>query len=486
MQNGITRRELLQAGAGAGALALGASPLVQQALAKSSPGKLTDIEHVVVLIQENRSFDHYFGTLAGVRGFADPGAKSVYEQPGYPAEGYNGVLLPFHISGAVPLGDRCFPDITHQWVPQHQSWDGGAMDGFVRAHLAFDGEEAGPATMAYYEREDIPFYFALAEAFTICDNYHCSVMGPTHPNRLYSLTATIDPEGNNGGPLVETLGPPKFQEFAGRFTWPTMPEQLSASGVSWKVYTGADGGLYDNVLSFFHNYQTDPELKAKGLEPVYPDDFVADIANDELPEVCWINAALNETEHPGYSTAKVGEFVVESLLRRLKSHDLWGSTALFLTWDENGGFFDHVAPPFPEPGTKGEYLTKPDVTNDDGEITGPIGLGFRVPLLVMSPFTRGGFLCSETFDHTSILQFLEKRFGAEVPNLSEWRRENTGDLTSAFNFAKADKHGATLPKIKLTKEELEVGGCEVADPVTVPPNSDPEEGAREWKTPSGP
>jgi phospholipase C len=265
-----------------------------------------------------------------------------------------------------------------------------------------------------------------------------------------------------------------------------MPEQLSANGVSWKVYTGADGGIYDNVLTFFRNYQTDPELAAKAFEPVYPDDFVADIANDELPQVCWINAALNETEHPGYSTAKVGEFVVESLLRRLKSHDLWGSTALFLTWDENGGFFDHVVPPSPEPGTKGEYLTVPDVTNDDGEITGPIGLGFRVPLIVMSPFARGGFLCSDTFDHTSILQFLEKRFGVEVPNLSEWRRDNTGDLTSAFNFAKPDKHGAMLPKIKLTKEELEQGGCEVSDPVTVPPNSPPEEGAREWKTPSGP
>ncbi len=104
------------------------------------------------------------------------------------------------------------------------------MDGFVRAHLAADGPEAGPATMAYYEREDIPFYFALAEAFTICDNYHCSVLGPTHPNRLYSMTGTIDPEGLNGGPLVETLGPPKFQEFAGRFTWPTMPSSYPPRG----------------------------------------------------------------------------------------------------------------------------------------------------------------------------------------------------------------------------------------------------------------
>ena len=225
MQRGMTRRELLQAGAGAGVLALGANPLVQQALAKPSPGKLTDIEHVVILIQENRSFDHYFGTLPGVRGFSDPSAHSTFYQPGYPAPGFEGVLLPFHLTGGT-AGDRCFPDITHQWVPQHQSWDGGAMDGFVRTHLAVDGAEAGPATMAYYERADIPFYYALAEAFTICDNYYCSVLGPTHPNRLYSMSASIDPEGLDGGPLVETLGPPQFEDFAGRFTWTTMPEQL--------------------------------------------------------------------------------------------------------------------------------------------------------------------------------------------------------------------------------------------------------------------
>ncbi len=483
---GITRRELLQAGAGAGALALGANPLIQQALAMR-PGKLTDIEHVVILIQENRSFDHYFGTLPGVRGFADPSVpSSVFYQPGYPAPGYGGQLLPFHLDPSGMSGNRCFPDITHEWAPQHESWDEGAMDGFVRTHLAVDGPEAGPATMAYYERSDIPFYHALAEAFTICDNYHCSVLGPTHPNRLYSMSASIDPEGVNGGPLVETLGPPKFQEFEGRFKWMTMPEQLSAAGVSWKVYTGSSNGLYDNVLNFFEAYKTNPELAARGLDPVYPNDFVADIKNDELPQVSWVNVSLDETEHPGYSSAKVGEFIVESLLHRLKSHGTWDSTALFLTWDENGGFFDHVAPPVPPLGTPGEYLSVEDATGDDGGIMGPIGLGIRVPMIIMSPFSRGGFLCSDTFDHTSILRFLETRFGVEVPNLSAWRREVTGDLTSAFNFAGPNKRGPVLPNVKLTKREAQSGACEESDPVVVPPNSFPEEGEREWRHPSGP
>lgn len=484
MRMGMTRRELLQTGAAAGVLALESDPLLKRALAtRQTPGKLTDIEHVVILIQENRSFDHYFGTLPGVRGFSDENARNTLFQPGYPVAGFEGHLLPFHLeTGGLA---QCFPDITHDWAPQHQSWDGGAMDAFVRAHLAVDGPEAGPATMGYYERTDIPFYFALAEAFTICDSYHCSALGPTDPNRLYSMSASIDPNGANGGPLVQTLGIERGR-FAGRFTWMTMPEQLSAAGVSWKVYTGAGLGEYDNVLTYFSAYQTNPELAARAFKPVYPNDFLADLANGELPQVCWINASLDQTEHPGYSTATAGEYTVAKLIKRLHTHHVWEKTALFLTWDENGGFFDHVAPPVAPPGTAGEYLTVPDVTGDADGITGPIGLGFRVPMMIVSPFSRGGFLCSDVFDHTSILRFLEARFGAEVPNLSEWRREVTGDLTSAFNFIKRDSSNAGLPKVAFSGKEDNSGGCSVSSPVTVPPNAFPEQPpGGHWRRPSG-
>jgi phospholipase C len=466
-------------------LALGSNELVQQALAKKGPGKLTDIEHVVILIQENRSFDHYFGMLPGVRGFGDPTAKAgVFEQPGYEKPGYGGVLLPFHPEGGMVAGERCFPDITHSWVPQHNSWNEGALDGFVRAHLEVDGEEAGPATMAYYERSDIPFYYSLAEAFTICDNYHCSVLGPTYPNRLMAMSATIDPEGKNGGPLVQTYEDYPF--LAGRFTWPTMPEQLQSAGITWKSYTGTELGYEDNVLEFFKNFQSNSELKARGTEPTYPGDFVNDLKHNELPQVSWINTSLLQTEHPGYSSAKVGEFIVENLIARLHKHKIWDKTALFLTWDENGGFFDHVVPPTPPPGTAGEYLTVEDITHNDGGITGPIGLGFRVPLLVLSPFSKGGYLCSETFDHTSLLRFIETRWGVEVPNLSEWRRENTGDLTGAFNFAGTPEDmTGKLPKVKLDKSEEVEGACEKVTPLPVPANSMPVQEGREWKTPSG-
>jgi phospholipase C len=482
MRAGMTRREVLRAGAGVGVAALSADPLIRAAYAFPPRwGRVRDIEHVVILIQENRSFDHYFGTLPGVRGFSDRHGRRTLFQPGYPAPGFSGVLLPFHLD--TRGAPQCFPDITHKWVAQHQSWDGGKLDGFVRAHLAFDGPEAGPATMGYYQRADIPFYFALAEAFTTCDGYHCSVLGPTDPNRLYSVSATIDPDGDYGGPLVETLGPITRALFAGRFTWTTMPEQLSAGGVSWKVYTGAGLGVYDNVLTYFHAYHTRPDLAAAAFDPVYPNDFVADLASGELPEVSWINMSVNQTEHPGYSTAAAGEDAVEMLLGTLLAHpDVWEKTALFLTWDENGGFFDHVAPLVPPVGTRGEYLTVRDVTGNAGGITGPIGLGFRVPMIVVSPFSRGGFLCSDAFDHTSILRFLETRFGVEVPNLSQWRREVTGDLTSAFNFRRPDTSKPELPLVK----GVAGGGCAVSGPVVVPPNSLPQQPRGHIPHPSGP
>jgi phospholipase C len=481
----ITRRQLLQAGAGAGVTALMADPLLNMALGKKLPaGKLTDIEHVVILVQENRSFDHYFGMLPGVRGYGDKSVpQSRFEQAGYEEPGFGGVLLPYHAPSSMGAGRLCFPDITHSWVPQHESWNNEAMDAFMIAHEAFDGAEAAPAVMAYYEREDIPFYWALAENFTICDNYHCSVFGPTYPNRLYSMSATLDPNGENGGPLVETLE--DFAFLKGRFTWPTMPEQLQSAGVTWKSYTGIEAGFDDNVLEFFHNFQNNEELKRLGLEPTYPKDFLTDLKHDELPQVAWINTSITQTEHPGNSSAVIGEFNVQNIIKALQKHKIWEKTALFITWDENGGFFDHVAPPVAPPGTPFEYLTVEDISNNSGGIKGPIGLGFRVPLLVASPYTRGGFLCSDTFDHTSLLRFLETRFGVEVPNLSEWRRSVTGDLTSAFDFIEGSTNKGKLPKLEVPESEFDEGACEEIVPLKPPPNSMPQQPSRYWRTPSG-
>jgi phospholipase C len=487
MDSGLTRRQVLQAGIAAGAVALSSDPLVQMASAAVTPplGKLSDIEHVIILIQENRSFDHYFGTYSGVEGYGSPGAKAVYEQEGYPAEGFEGKLLPFHLETNNVA--QCFPDITHSWKPQHRSWDSGAMDEFVRTHLEIDGSQAGPATMGYYEKADIPFYHAVANTFTVCDHYHCSVLGPTDPNRLYSMTGTIDPSGANGGPLVETLekGDPRA---SGKFTWETMPEALQSAGITWKVYDGNILGFEDNPLEYFKNFKTNPTLAKLAFESSYPKSFKHDLNHGELPQVSWINTSANETEHPGNSSAKVGEAVVADLLKRVMGHkSTWEKTAIFITWDENGGFFDHVAPPVPPMETPGEFLTVPDITGNSGGVNGPIGLGFRVPMLVISPFSRGGLVSSEVYDHTSMLRFLETRFGVEVPNLSAWRRETTSDLTGAFNFAAPPifKKPKGLPKVELPGTEGSEGGCSTKAPVVVPPNSQPVQEPGTRGTPSG-
>ncbi len=482
MESKLTRRQVLQAGVAAGAVALGTDPLVQLANAARTPpplGTLEDIDHVIILIQENRSFDHYFGTYSGVEGFANA-SKSVIEQEGYEEAGFEGKLLPFHLNtGGVA---QCFPDITHSWVPQHEAWDGGAMDKILRTHLAADGVEAGRATMGYYEEADIPFYRALANAYTICDHYHCSVLGPTDPNRLYSMTGTIDPDGKNGGPLVQTIEKQASNQ-KGAFTWTTMPEQLTAAGISWRIYNGESLGLEDNELLLFKNFETNAELKRLAVDGKWPHDFKKDLAHG-LPQVTWINTSAFETEHPGNSSAKIGEKVVADLLHMLiKTRKTWEKTALFITWDENGGFFDHLAPPVAPPGTPGEYLTAPDITNNAGGIEGPIGLGFRVPTVVVSPFTRGGLVCKDTFDHTSLLRFIETRWGVEVPNLSAWRRETTGDLTSAFNFAAPpNRKKPVLPTVTVSPSEE---NCGKASPVTPAPNSYPVQEPGTRGTPSG-
>ena len=468
-----TRRDLFRSAAGGvalGASALAYNSLIAKALA-SAPAcasSLNDIEHIVILIQENRSFDHYFGSYRGVTGFADPhvlplddgSGLSIFAQPGYPG-GYAGNhLYPFHIDSFS--NGECTNDIDHEWGPQHTYWDSGKLDGFVKGHLQVDGSANGPLTMGYYTRKDLAFYYALADAFTLCDQYHCSVIGPTDPNRLYSFSAWLDPAGTHGGPILST-STSRVGRF-GTLTWTTMPEQLQARGISWKVYGSADGNFGDNVLPYFKQY-SDPALAANALGPTYPGTFQADVAAGTLPQVSWILAPLVESEHPPGPT-EFGEVVTADVLNTLVSNPaVWSKTALLITYDENGGFFDHVPPPVAPAGTAGEYLTVNPLPADAAGVAGPIGLGFRVPMLVVSPFSRGGFVCSDVFDHTSMLRLLETRFGTEVPNLSVWRRSVTGDMTSAFNFAKVDTSVPSLPQPSDADTRITTSSCAVGAPL---------------------
>jgi phospholipase C len=464
------RRQILKSSAGAMAAAvLGHS---RRSLGQiSAPASIADIEHVIFLMQENRSFDHYFGTYRGVRGFADrsvtqPDGSSVFAQKfdQTKAPGVADPLMPFHLDTATTPAE-CTHDIHHQWVIQHDCWNGGAMDRWVATHLADDGAQdlagtpAGPLTMGYYTRGDLPFYYALADAFTICDAYFGSSISGTLANRLYAMSGTLDPDGKNGGPVLNTPESSNQQDYLklyAQLTWETMPERLEAAGVTWRVYGPQDTSapiLNDNVLVYFKNYYSNPSLALNGFGfQNFPVDFQLACQTGTLPQVSWVITPFLDSEHPP-TPLDWGQDAVHQVLAALFANpDLWKKTVLFITWDENGGFFDHVPPPVAPAGTAGEFLTVDDATLaavGAGKWKGPIGLGFRVPMLIVSPFSRGGFVCSDVFDHTSMLRFLEARFGVEAPNLSAWRRNTVGDLTSAFNFASPDFSIPTLPPTSL-------------------------------------
>jgi phospholipase C len=433
----MTRRRLLGSAARLAAAAAAAAllpPNVRRALAQEPPrrGSIKDVKHVVLLMQENRSFDHYFGTLAGVRGFDDPSApmlstgRTVFHQPD--PENPAGYLLPFHLDTSKSSAQQ-IPSTNHNWLPQHDSWNKGKMDNWLPAHRKVDGIQA-PYVMGYYTRADIPFQFALAESFTICDAYHSSVMGPTWPNRLYWMSGTIDPEGKARGPVIRNTIP------AEGLGWTSYAERLEAAGVSWKVYQ-QDDNYGCNLLEAFTSFRQagfDSPLRTKGLMHGPEGQFEYDALHDNLPAVSWIIPTSTQSEHPDYLPAAGAAFVAGKIDAIAANPEVWAKTVFILCYDENDGIFDHVCPPNPPEGTPHEFI--------GGE---PIGAGFRVPCIIVSPWTAGGWVCSDLFDHTSSLRFLEQFTGVAEPNISDWRRSTFGDFTSAFRFGDMASPAPRLP-----------------------------------------
>jgi phospholipase C len=487
---------------------------VEQALAVSpGAGSLSDIKHIVILMQENRSFDHYFGTMSGVRGFADTHSyqsyaggprtnpskildqTTIYQSKPLLTVGGDTYLRPFELMSNPPtVAGQTTNDITHDWGPQHLAWHNGTMDQFMVQHMLNDGTAKwqitanGPAgvpepgtsstpigilTMGYYrETDSLQFYRALAQAFTICDGYHCSVLGPTDPNRLMWMSGSLGAHsGDTGGPILTTYVSNR-QDLLGTLSWPTMPELLSAHGVGWKVYQDPTSNALFNVLDYFKNFakpstSADAQNAAMGLAPVYPAEFAADVAAGTLPPVSWILPPAPNCEHPATPPA-YGEYLVSQILQTLLTNPaVWAQTVFLVVYDENGGFFDHVAPPTPGPTVTttgaiptgaiptgahaggyldGEYVTTAKPINAAGgppadwdNVLGPVGLGFRVPALVISPFSAGGWVCHDTFDHISTLKLIEKVFlqpgsimGSAGLHISPWRYQTVGDLTAAL------------------------------------------------------
>jgi phospholipase C len=473
------RREVLAGGLGA-VMAMGAMKsrvlqtrghhLVKAARATPAAGSdLGAVEHVVFLMHENRSFDHYYGTLGGVNGFD---ANSPAFAQAWP-NGAASTLLPFHLDTLTTTAE-CTYDLSHTWQAEHDSWNNGAMDSFVSTHTssAFEGQDYGTLTMGYYTGADLPFYYDLVSNFTICDNYFCSVLGPTHPNRLLQMTGTLDPAGTAGGPILVTNS---NRDLEYSCSWATMPEVLEDYNVSWKVYNphgaaylpgaGLSMTLCKNVLMYFKQYNSRANLKLHkkafryfgpnvpgnlGFTTTGPNNFAQDVKRNRLPAVSWLIPPDGFDEHPPAPPA-LGEWYTAQVLATLMSNPkVWASTVLFIMYDENDGFFDHVPPPTAPAGTPGEYVTKNPLPSDAGGNAGPLGMGVRVPMIVVSPFSAGGWVCSDTFDHTSQLQFVAERFGVPIPNLSQWRRTTSGDLTAALPTLSSPR--TTVPALPPTSD----------------------------------
>ncbi|WP_244809163.1 phospholipase C, phosphocholine-specific [Streptomyces sp. So13.3] len=448
---GMSRRTLLGSAVATGA-AIGTGVLpagLQQALAEPArQGTLDDVEHVVVLMQENRSFDHYFGTLSGARGYGDssllrfPNGSDVLHQRLLGSVGGTS-LLPWHLDTTTSDAQRIF-DLDHSWDGTHSAWANGQYNNWIPAKSWY--------TMGYYRRQDIPFQYALADAFTLCDQYFCSTMASTNPNRLYLWSGTVDPRGTAGGPVVDNSEK--------GYTWTTYPERLQAAGISWKVYQQEDN-YDDNALAWFRQYQNaskDSPLYVNGMVKRGADDFAQDVANGKLPAVSWVVAPTDQSEHPNHPPAQGADFTSSYVLEALAAHpEVWAKTVVLLNYDENDGFFDHVIPPAAPAGTPDEFING-----------APIGLGPRVPMIVISPWSRGGRINSEVFDHTSVLRFLENWTGVREPNISAWRRTVCGDLMSAFDFRTSTTTFPALPDTKKLLADLAEQHKKVLPPLFPP------------------
>jgi phospholipase C len=488
-------------------------------------GTIRDVEHVVILMQENRPFDHHFGALRGVRGFNDPRAINinlplqsgtgstpvpVWLQPagatnvaagfsvppdsgnlGGPSDGVE-VVPPFRVNpnGGNP-GLTYLPGTDHSWGATHACWNQGQYDSWPLTN--------GPMTMSYVIREDIPFHYALADAFSVGDAYHCSIMGPTNPNRTYLWSGCVGNLSNLGpaGTDGQGAGPMTYNGLSlnnAYWTFGTFPEVLQAAGVSWKIYqdlagqtfapdfgdgTGNSfaGNFTDNPVLYFNQYLNAPtnsplfEKGCTGTEIINTipatgapdsawlawaehlfDQFRSDVQNGKLPQVSWIVGPAGYTEHADWPV-DYGAWYAAQVLDILASNpEVFSKTVFIINYDEADGSFDHILPPTVPPGPgygASTVSVENEIVTANGEPAGfqngPIGLGQRVPFLVISPWSKGGYVNSQVFDHTSVIQFIEKRFGVFESNISPWRRAVAGDLTSMFNFANPHGQVQNLP-----------------------------------------
>jgi len=499
------RRFLKLAGASAAfAASCVAPPSIRRALALPAlrrNGTIDDVRHIVLLMQENRSFDHYFGTLRGVRGFGDrhpvPLASGL---PVWQQSDGTRPIPPFHLDAETTSALR-IAGTPHTFADAQAAWNQGRFGYWPLIKT--------PLSMGHYNREDIPFQFALAEAFTLCDAYHCSLTTGTDPNRIMFFSGSNhDPERRRRGENcddnqaevnnlrceVRGLLPSPGYEYQGNaFAWPTIPDVLQAAGISWRVYQDPNdnwSGLMHGGLAFesFRNALPGSPNYDEGMAHWSLERFAEDAARGTLPQVSWVLPPRRWSEHPSGSSPPEGAEFTSRVLDALTANPrTWGQSVLFVLFDENDGFFDHAPPPAPPsllPGggqagkstlpMEGLYFADPEqrYVHADDPYRSPLrawGLGPRVPLYVVSPWSRGGWVNSQVFDHTSVAQFIEKRFGVVIPAISRWHRAVCGDLTSAFDFA--DSNTGEFPRLPKASRSAERIRAAATKPAPQPPGN---------------
>lgn len=513
----MNRRHFLQGLTGLGAMAAFPNS-IQKALAidaNNQTGTIQDIKHVVMLMLENRSFDSYYGTRKGYRGFGDrftiplANNRTVWQQ----LNALGKEVLPYELDSAKGNAQR-LNSTPHTWIDSQDAWDGGRMDSWPKIKKDH--------SMSYYSPKELTFQHALAEAFTVCDNNHCAMHTGTHSNRLFYYTGSNGPKPAGVNMLnneQSSIGPSSVG-----LTWTTYAERLEAAGVKWRVYQNMPDNFGCNQLITFRQFRAanekapkerqvssdskvispayDPAIDDvnnplfKGIANTLPnqglfDTLKKDVLNNQLPEVSWVVPTALYSEHPSPSSPVQGGWYVQELLDALTSNpDVWSKTVLIINYDENDGYFDHVAPPCPpyyDHNTGKTYgkttLSDADMAYEycnypfpegfskqpklearkDGKSIGdgqPFGPGIRVPMYIISPWSRGGWVNSQSFDHTSVIQFLEKRFNVQEPNISAFRRAICGDLTSAFDFKNPNK--LELPVLNGKKTQAEADAIAIA------------------------
>ena len=553
-----SRREFIKkAGLIAGGILLPESVIRASAINPAEGSTVWDADHVVILMQENRSFDHSYGALRGVRGFNDPRAvtlpnnRKVWLQ----TNAKNETFVPFRLN-IKDTKATWMRDLPHSWENQVRARNDGKYDKWLSEKQSGNKDYKDiPLTLGHFNREDIPFYYAFADAFTVCDQNFSSSLTGTTPNRLYLWSGTIREKkefGSKANVKNEDI------EYSRTARWKSFPERLEENGIDWRIYqneislpTGFKGeedswlgNFTDNPIEWFENYQVrfhpeyrkylqqrvatlpaeiealkkkaDPDkrdqdrlaalersykMALEDLEKYTPENFKKlssfqknihekafttnrnhadyhslaeveigggekmavpkgdilyefrkDVESGKLPPVSWLVAPQNFSDHP--SAPWYGAWYISEVLDILTQNpEVWKKTVFILCYDENDGYYDHVPPfvaPHPEKPETGKASEGIDLWAEqvnlehekqrpyDRVVDGPIGLGYRVPLVVASPWSRGGKVCSEVFDHTSILMFLEKfiakRYKKEIKeeNITEWRRTICGDLSSVF------------------------------------------------------